>query len=65
MQIDFYASAKDKKSVLDFIFLNTNFKILDHYSPFGESIREYCSTQELVDTFDLEKGRNFATMLAL
>jgi len=65
MQFNFYALYTDKIQILDYIFRETGFTIVDHYSPMGKELKEYNATQEIVDNFDLHNGKSCAVSLAL
>ena len=56
MTYDFFAIKTDKINLLDFIFKDTDLKVFDLASAFGQNISEYKSTDEIVSKFDLEKG---------
>ena len=56
MTYDFFASKSDKINLLDFIFKETDLKVFDLASPYGQEICEYKSTDEIVSKFDLENG---------
>ncbi|WP_114790420.1 hypothetical protein U0035_14170 [Niabella yanshanensis] len=65
MQTDFYGTAADKKLILDFIFDETNYQVFDHYSEPGQELKQYFSTNEIIEKFDLENGRQYAVCLSL
>jgi len=60
MNYDFFANKSDKASLLNFIFDQTDLKMFDLSSPFGEEIGEYKSTSEIESKFDLEHGGQFS-----
>ena len=65
MQTDFYGIKKDKECILDFIFSETNYLVFDHYSNPGEELKQYSSTKEIVENFDLENGKQYAVTFGL
>ncbi len=65
MAYDFFASVDDKINLLDFIFNETDLKVFDHYSPYGEKICEYKNATEIFTKFDLEQGGKFASTFEL
>ena len=54
MNYDFFANASDKKNILDFIFKETNLRVFDLYSAYGQDITEYKSSQEIISKFNLD-----------
>jgi len=56
MTYDFFANKSDKIDFLDFIFKETDLKVFDLASPYGQEICKYKSTDEIVSRFDLENG---------
>ena len=56
MTYDFFANKSDKINLLDFIFRETDLKIYDLASPYGQEISEYKTTDEIETKFDLENG---------
>jgi hypothetical protein len=56
MTYDFFANKSDKIKLLDFIFEETDLKVFDLASPYGQEISEYKSTDEITSKFDLENG---------
>ena len=56
MTYDFFADQSDKINLLDFLFRETDLKVFDLASPYGQEISEYKSTDEIVSKFDLENG---------
>ena len=65
MQFNFFALYPDKISLLDYIFNDTGFRIFDHYSTYGQELKEYKSSHEIAQTFDLTNGRANSLQLAL
>jgi hypothetical protein len=65
MQFNFFALFPDKISLLEYIFSDTGFRIFDHYSTYGQELKEYKSSQEVADTFDLKNGKANEVQLAL
>lgn len=65
MTYDFFATKTDKINLLDFIFSETDLKIYDHTSPYGQHISEYNSTNEIAAKFDLENGRQSSVSFQL
>ena len=65
MQTDFYGTKDDKKTILDFIFSETNYLVFDHYSDFGSELIQYYSTEEIITKFDLEIGKQYAVCFGL
>ncbi|AZA91026.1 Uncharacterised protein [Chryseobacterium nakagawai] len=65
MQTDFFGTVEDKKLILDFIFSETNYLVFDHYSEFGEELKQYFSTSEILEKFDLENGKQNAVTFGL
>ena len=56
MTYDFFADKSDKINLLDFIIAETDLKIYDLASPYGQEISIYNSTSEIASQFDLENG---------
>jgi len=56
MTLDFFADAADKMELLNFIFAETPLHVYDHYSVYGEEIREYHSINDITSCFDLQNG---------
>ena len=65
MQFNFFALYRDKISVLEYIFKETGFRIFDHYSTYGQELREYKSSLEIAESFDLNRGRANSVQLTL
>lgn len=65
---DFYAARDDMISVLEFTFAEGEFRVFEHSSEFGEELREFTSTDEIADAFDLGNcpgKQRFSALLAL
>ena len=56
MTYDFFANKSDKINVLDFIFKETDLRIFDLASPYGQEVSEYTTSTEIASKFDLEHG---------
>ncbi len=56
MTYDFFATKSDKINLLDFLFKETDLRIFDLASLYGQEISEYRSTEEIVTKFDLDSG---------
>jgi hypothetical protein len=56
MNYNFFATKSDKINLLDFLFKETDLKIFDLASPYGQEISEYKSTKEITSKFDLYNG---------
>ena len=65
MNYDFFASASDKKSILDFIFKETNLRVFELYSEYGQEITEYKNTQKIISTFKLDTENHLPTTFNL
>ena len=65
MQTNFYATKEDKILILDFIFSETKYHIIDHYSEMGEELCQYKSTKEILEKFDLENGGQYSVCFSL
>lgn len=65
MTYDFFASKSDKINLLNFIFNETDLKLFDLGSLYGQEISEYKSTEEIVSRFDLENGEKAAVTFQL
>jgi hypothetical protein len=50
---DFYATREDMFNVLDFVYSETDCRLFENVSAFGEELREFKSTEEIADVFDL------------
>ncbi len=65
MTYDFFASKNDKINVLDFIYNETDLRVFDLYSPYGEIICEYENITEIFTKFDFEYGDKHALTFQL
>lgn len=65
MNYNFYASKVDKLALLDYLFTETDLRLYDLYSAFGEEVCEYGNAKEVVQKFDLDTGGSFATTFQL
>lgn len=65
MQFNFFALYSDKIKILEHIFNETEFKVVDHYSAASQDLREYKSVQEISDNFDLNSGKTNSLRFAL
>jgi hypothetical protein len=65
MTYDFFADKNDKIEILEFIFRETDLKIFDHASPYGQEISEYKNVAEITSKFDLVQGDKFAVTFQL
>lgn len=53
MTYDFFAGESDKKTILNYIFNETDLKIFDLASPPGEKVREYHNIADITSFLDL------------
>ena len=65
MTYDFFANKSDKINLLDFIFRETDLKIYDLASSYGQEISEYKTTDEIAKKFDLENARQLSPTFQL
>lgn len=65
MNYNFYAGENDKLEIIEFIFNETDLKIYDFYSPYGEKICKYSSAKEMAEKFDFISGGKFALTFSL
>jgi hypothetical protein len=65
MNYNFFAVKDDKLDILDYIFNETDLHIYDLSSKFGQEINEYKSVSEIVSSFDLDNGSEFAVTFQL
>ncbi len=56
MTYDFFANDADKITILEFIFKQTDLKVFDSYSAYGEEIVEYKNIDQISSNFDLVTG---------
>ena len=65
MNYNFFADKADKLAILEFIFKETDLKVYDHDSSYGQEISEYRNVEEILSKFDLEKGNKFSVTFQL
>lgn len=65
MNYSFFATAKDKLAVLDYIFSNNELRVYDLHSAHGNQVSEYTSVDQISSKFDLEKGALYSVSLVL
>ncbi len=65
MNYNFFADKADKLQVLDFLFEETDLCIYDHYSPHGEEIRTFNSTEAVESELELASGNQFQVCFQL
>lgn len=65
MTYDFFADRDDKIEILNFIFTQTDFQVFDCDSAFGQEIKEYKKTDDIIKKFDLKTGGQFAVTFQL
>jgi len=65
MNYNFFANKADKLILLDFIFCETDLRIFDLGSPYGQDICEYKNTTEISSKFDLDNGPQFSSTFQL
>lgn len=65
MTYNFFADKADKLAVLEFIFKETDLRVYDLGSPYGQEICEYKTTDEIASKFDLNNGDKFAVTFKL
>jgi len=54
MNFDFFADEPDKLALLELIFSETELRIFDLSSPWGQLVQEYKSVSEISSKFDLK-----------
>ncbi len=59
MTYNFFADKADKLEILEFIFKETDLRVYDLSSPYGQEICEYKTTDEIASKFDLNNGDKF------
>jgi hypothetical protein len=67
-QVDYFAARHDNRQVIDFLFGETDFRIFELYSEFGQELREFTTFRELDAVFDIgrdEHGHGYAALLSL
>lgn len=65
MNYDFFATESDKIDLLNYIFNETDLKIFDLSSAYGENIFEYKTASDIATKFDLQNGGKFALTFQL
>ena len=65
MTYDFFANKEDKIDVLEFIFKETDLRVYDLSSHYGQEICEYKTVEEILAKHDLDYGAKFATTFQL
>src|SRR6476469_5105150 len=66
--LDFFAIRPDLEQLFTFLFAETDFRVFESYSEFGQSLREFPSFADLFATFDIgldENGHGSAALLQL
>ena len=67
-QVDFFAVREDHQRLLDFILAETDFRVLELYSAYGQQLREFTTFDQLAAVFDVgcdQHGHGSAILLAL
>lgn len=57
--LDFYAVEQDISDVLDFVLSETDCKIFESYSEFGEELREFKSVSEILEAYNSKSVGTF------
>lgn len=65
MKYNFFADRTDKLRILQFIFSDTDLRVYDNYSLYGQEVCEYSTVDEIAEKFDLDNGDNFAVTFQL
>jgi hypothetical protein len=65
MNYNFFADRADKIKILDLILNDTDLRMYDLSSPYGQEISEYKTVDEVEAKFDLDNGDNFALCFQL
>ncbi len=66
--LDFFAANPDFEGVFDYLFSETDFRVFESYSRFGQTLREYTSFPELCAAYQIgddEHGNGYAAVLKL
>jgi hypothetical protein len=66
--LDFFAVRQDQRKIIDFLLAETDFRIFELYSEFGQELREFKTFKELDAEFDIGRdkhGHGFAVLLSL
>ena len=67
-QLSFFGAREDLEQVIDFLFGETDFRIFELYSEFGEELREFTTFHELDEVLNIgrdEHGNSYAALLSL
>ena len=67
-QLDFFAVRQDLQDVIDFLYSETDFRIFELYSAFGQDLREFKAFAELDAAFDIggdKHGHGCSVLLSL
>ena len=67
-QVDFFAVRQDLRRVIEFLLGETDFRIFELYSEFGQELREFTTYGELIAAFDIGRdkhGHGYAVLLSL
>lgn len=67
-QLDFFAVREDHRQVIDFLYSETDFRVYELYSAFGQDLREFKSFAELDAAFDIgqdKRGHGHSVLLSL
>jgi hypothetical protein len=65
MRFDFVANRETKIKILEYIFAETDLRVFDLDSPYGQEICEYTTAESIAQKFDLANGDKFAVTLQL
>lgn len=65
MTYNFFADEEDKIAILEYILSQTDLRIYDLYSAYGEELRSYPDLESLVSTTDLKEGGQFSSCFHL
>ena len=65
MTYNFFANKEDKIDILEFIFKETDLRVYDSSSHYGQEICEYKTVEEILAKYDLDYGDKFATTFQL
>jgi hypothetical protein len=66
--LDFFAVRQDHRQIIDFLFSETDFRIFELYSEFGQELREFTTYGELISAFEIGRdkhGHGYAVLLSL
>ena len=62
---DFYAAGSDFKLVLDFVFSESNCRVFESYSPYGEQLAEFNSYLEIESRYNVGQCRGSVSSVLL